>query len=116
MGISNLVHSCWTPLLMEFVMLKNRIRLFALVLGLGALIAIPATGDLDVETLSLDLPAPMANVVMAKVTEEALHPAYQATWNACESLPSWGGIDRKVEKAITGILTSSFEVTNQLVR
>lgn len=116
MGISNLVHSCWTLLLMEFVMFENRIRLFALILGLGALIAIPATGDLDVETLSLDLPTPMANAIMAVAIEEGLHPAYQATWQACDSLPSWGGIDRKVEKTITTFLTSSFEVTNQLVR
>lgn len=116
MGISNLVHSCWTLLSMEFVMFENRIRLFAVVLALGALIAIPATGDLDIETLSLDLPAPVANAVMAVAIEEGLHPAYRATWQACEVLPSWGGLDRKVEKTITKTLTNVFELSNEFIR
>ena len=97
-------------------MFENQIRVLAVILGLGGLITIAATGDLDVETLSLNLPSPVANVVMTTLAENALHPAYQANWKMCESLPSWGGINIAVEETVANLLTGSFELADKLVR
>lgn len=69
-----------------------------------------------IEDISLDLPPTLANSIMELAIIEGLHPAYRATWSACEVLPSWGGIDQAVEHAITDMLTTSFEVADKFVR
>lgn len=87
---------------------------FALVLlSIPAVIAILAATDTRPH---LGLPKPAADAVATILVEEALHPAYHATWEACENLPSWGGLDRKVEKTVTNTLTNLFELSNEFIR
>lgn len=87
---------------------------FALVLlSIPAIIVLLAATDTRPH---LGLPKPAADALAAVLVEEALHPAYYATWQACESLPSWGGLDRKVEKTVTKTLTNLFELSNEFIR
>lgn len=97
--------------------MSNKILVLVVSLVLVAFTGIIITSsEVTVEDISLDLPAEIANPIMELAISNGLHPAYRATWSACEVLPSWGGIDRAVEESITNLLTTSFEVTDKFVR
>lgn len=97
--------------------MSNKILVLVIFLALTAFTGIIITSsEVTVEDISLDLPASLANPIMESVIVNGLHPAYQATWSACEVLPSWGGIDMAVEESLTGLLTTSFEVADKFVR
>lgn len=97
--------------------MSNKILVLVVSLVLVAFTGIIVTSsEVTVEDISLDLPAEIANPIMELAINSGLHPAYQATWSACEVLPSWGGIDQAVEESITNLLTTSFEVADKFVR
>lgn len=95
----------------------NKILVLVLSMGFGLTYMILITSAVTtIEDISLDLPAEIANPIMELAINNGLQPAYRATWSACSVLPTWGGLDRKVEHTITNLLTTSFEVTDKFVR
>ena len=97
--------------------MSNRFLVLVVSLVLVAFTGIIVTSEkVSVEDISLDLPVAIAGPIMETVVRQGLHPAYKATYATCSVLPSWGGIDRKVEKSIANFLTESYQVTDRFVR